>query len=69
LLNTGCVPSKTLIRWRDALPQGRARYGLRDVAGSVDFAAVMQRVRDAIATIAPNLSRLSGIRRWVTASA
>ena len=55
-LNTGCVPSKTLIRsakiahyMKDA-----QRYGLRDVTGSVDFAAVMQRVRDAIATIAPN---------------
>ncbi len=55
-LNTGCVPSKTLIRsakiahyMRDA-----QRYGLRDVTGTVDFGAVMQRVRDAIATIAPN---------------
>ena len=55
-LNTGCVPSKTLIRsakiahyMKDA-----QRYGLRDVTGTVDFGAVMQRVRDAIATIAPN---------------
>jgi pyruvate/2-oxoglutarate dehydrogenase complex dihydrolipoamide dehydrogenase (E3) component len=55
-LNTGCVPSKTLIRSAKIahyLADGR-RYGLRDVSGSVDFAAVMQRVRDAIATIAPN---------------
>jgi pyruvate/2-oxoglutarate dehydrogenase complex dihydrolipoamide dehydrogenase (E3) component len=55
-LNTGCVPSKTLIRsakiahyLRDA-----ERYGLRNVTGEVDFAAVMRRVRDAVATIAPN---------------
>ena len=55
-LNTGCVPSKTLIRsakiahyMKDA-----QRYGLRNVTGEVDFGAVMQRVRDAIATIAPN---------------
>jgi pyruvate/2-oxoglutarate dehydrogenase complex dihydrolipoamide dehydrogenase (E3) component len=55
-LNTGCVPSKTLIRSAKIAHylKDAKRYGLRDVAGSVDFAAVMQRVRDAIATIAPN---------------
>ncbi len=55
-LNTGCVPSKTLIRSAKIAHylKDAHRYGLRDVSGSVDFAAVMQRVRDAIATIAPN---------------
>ena len=55
-LNTGCVPSKTLIRSAKIAHylKDAHRYGLRDVGGSVDFPAVMQRVRDAIATIAPN---------------
>jgi pyruvate/2-oxoglutarate dehydrogenase complex dihydrolipoamide dehydrogenase (E3) component len=55
-LNTGCVPSKTLIRSAKIAHylEDAHRYGLRDVAGTVDFAAVMQRIRDAIATIAPN---------------
>jgi dihydrolipoamide dehydrogenase len=55
-LNTGCVPSKTLIRSAKVAHYLRDadRYGLRDVRFEVDFAAVMQRVRDAIATIAPN---------------
>ena len=55
-LNTGCVPSKTLIRSAKIAHYlaDAHRYGLREVSGTVDFAAVMQRVRDAIATIAPN---------------
>ncbi len=54
-LNTGCVPSKTLIASAKAahlLSHGE-RYGLKNVAGEVDFAKVMARVRNAIATIAP----------------
>lgn len=54
-LNTGCVPSKTLIASAKAahvLSHGE-RYGLRNVVGEVDFAKVMARVRNAIATIAP----------------
>ncbi len=55
-LNTGCIPSKTLIRSAKIAHylKDAHRYGLRDVSGHVDFPAVMQRVRDAIATIAPN---------------
>jgi dihydrolipoamide dehydrogenase len=55
-LNTGCVPSKTLIRSAKIAHylHDAQRYGLRNVTGEVDFPAVMQRVRDAIATIAPN---------------
>lgn len=54
-LNTGCVPSKTLIASAKVahMLQDADRYGLRDVAGAVDFPAVMRRVRDAVATIAP----------------
>jgi pyruvate/2-oxoglutarate dehydrogenase complex dihydrolipoamide dehydrogenase (E3) component len=54
-LNTGCVPSKTLIRCaRAAQDMRRAdRYGLRAVEPEVDFSAVMERVRDAVRTIEP----------------
>ena len=54
-LNTGCVPSKTLIRsaavahaMRDA-----ERFGIAPVAPQVDFPRVMARVREAIASIEP----------------
>ncbi len=54
-LNTGCVPSKALIRSaRLAHDIRHAReFGLAAVAPKVDFKAVMARVRDVIATIAP----------------
>ena len=54
-LNTGCVPSKTLIRSaKIAHYQGTgSSYGLSDFLPQVDFPAVMQRVQDVIATIAP----------------
>ncbi len=54
-LNTGCVPSKTLIASAKAahLLRRGADFGLKDISGRVDFAAVMARVRSAIATIAP----------------
>lgn len=54
-LNTGCVPSKTLIASaRVAHTMRHAdRFGIGSVTPEVDFAAVMDRVRDAIATIAP----------------
>ena len=42
-LNTGCVPSKTLIASANAAHALRdgERYGLKDVTGFVDFDAVM----------------------------
>jgi pyruvate/2-oxoglutarate dehydrogenase complex dihydrolipoamide dehydrogenase (E3) component len=54
-LNTGCVPSKTLIRSARVAHTLRTAgdYGLRSVVPEVDFARVMARVRDAVATIAP----------------
>jgi len=54
-LNTGCVPSKTLIASAKAahLLRHGDRYGLRNVTGEVDFAVVMDRVHAAIAKIAP----------------
>ncbi len=55
-LNTGCVPSKAIIRssrinhYLHRAPD----YGLRNVSGEVDFPAVMQRVQDIIKTIEPH---------------
>src|SRR4030095_44360 len=55
-LNTGCVPSKTLIRSAKAAHAVRTahRYGIHAIAPVVDFRSVMERVRRAIATIEPN---------------
>ena len=64
-LNTGCVPSKALIKSARLMSQiGRAQdYGLKDAAASVDFAAVMERVRRVIAEIAPHdsVERYAGL--------
>lgn len=55
-LNTGCVPSKALLRSARAAHDMRHadRYGLTPVEPSFDFQTVMARVRDIIATIAPH---------------
>lgn len=55
-LNTGCVPSKTLIRSATLAHQMRhaGRWGLTDTPPAVPFRAVMARVRAAIARIAPH---------------
>ena len=54
-LNTGCVPSKTLIASANVAQQMRtaARFGIASVTPAVDFGAVMDRVREVIARIAP----------------
>ena len=55
-LNTGCVPSKALLasaRAAHALRHAEA-FGLRDVRGTVDFAAVMERVQRVVSAIAPH---------------
>ncbi len=58
-LNTGCVPSKALIRSaRAAYETGRAdEFGLRCDGVEVDFTAVMDRVQRTIKQIAPHDSR------------
>ena len=55
-LNTGCVPSKALIRSARAAMQLRqsSDYGLQAENVTVDFKAVMQRVQGVIASIAPH---------------
>lgn len=55
-LNTGCVPSKSLIRSGRIMSYiRRAReFGIEDARGTVNFAAVMQRVQDVIAAIEPH---------------
>ena len=56
-LNVGCVPSKALIRCARAAAAVRdaSQFGVRVPPGaSVDFSAVMQRMRRLRATLAPN---------------
>lgn len=55
-LNTGCVPSKTLIRSAGVshLMRRAADFGLEPVEPRVDFGAVMARVRQVIARIEPH---------------
>ncbi|MBL4821635.1 MAG: FAD-dependent oxidoreductase [Gammaproteobacteria bacterium] len=55
-LNTGCVPSKALIRSgrvASYLKQG-AQYGLDNVSGEVNFRKVMERVQGVIKKIEPH---------------
>ena len=64
-LNTGCVPSKSLIRSARAAHEIRHadRFGLAAQAPEVDFPAVMRRIRDIIAEIAPadSVERYTGL--------
>jgi pyruvate/2-oxoglutarate dehydrogenase complex dihydrolipoamide dehydrogenase (E3) component len=54
-LNTGCVPSKTLLRSAKIAHYQRtgSAYGLTDLVPGVNFPAVMKRVHEVIDTIAP----------------
>ncbi|HSN31064.1 MAG TPA: FAD-dependent oxidoreductase, partial [Ideonella sp.] len=55
-LNTGCVPSKALIRAARAVREVReaARFGVAAGEAKVDFAAVMERVRQVVREIEPH---------------
>lgn len=55
-LNTGCVPSKTLIAAGKAAAAGRhgAKFGIRHAAPQIDFAAVNAQIHEVIAAIAPH---------------
>jgi len=64
-LNTGCVPSKALIRSAKLLYQvNRAKdFGIKTAAAEFDFADVMERVQAIIKTVAPHdsVQRYSGL--------
>lgn len=64
-LNYGCVPSKALIRSAKAAKQlrGAEAFGLRGAQGTVDFAAVMQRIHRVIRDIEPHdsVERYTGL--------
>jgi uncharacterized membrane protein YdjX (TVP38/TMEM64 family) len=55
-LNTGCVPSKALIRTARLLAEAREapRFGLTRVTAEFDFAEVMERVQRVITAIEPH---------------
>ncbi|HEX2565707.1 MAG TPA: FAD-dependent oxidoreductase [Burkholderiales bacterium] len=55
-LNTGCVPSKALLKSARVLAQMRraAEFGLKSAHAEVDFAQVMERVQRVVAAVAPH---------------
>ncbi len=64
-LNTGCVPSKALIKTARVLTQIRRAkdYGLRSATAEFDFAEVMERVQRVVRTIEPHdsVERFTGL--------
>ncbi|MGQ0547612.1 MAG: FAD-dependent oxidoreductase [Betaproteobacteria bacterium] len=64
-LNTGCVPSKALIKTARVLTQVRnARaYGLKSASAEVDFAQVMERVQRIVKEVEPHdsVERYTGL--------
>jgi pyruvate/2-oxoglutarate dehydrogenase complex dihydrolipoamide dehydrogenase (E3) component len=64
-LNTGCVPSKALIKSAKIAHavSDAARFGIKASAPEVDFPAVMRRVRDVITAIEPHdsVERFTGL--------
>jgi len=64
-LNTGCVPSKALIRSGKLLSHIRRaqEFGLQDASARFDFADVMERVQRVVRTVEPHdsVERYSGL--------
>ena len=64
-LNTGCVPSKALIKTARVLAQMRRskEYGIRSAVAEFDFADVMERVQRVVKTIEPHdsVERFTGM--------
>ena len=50
-INSGCVPSKTLVHTADRIMETRenSRFGIRSEISDVDFSAVMERMRNIVA--------------------
>ena len=64
-LNSGSVPSKALLaaaQYANAL-RSAARFGVKSVRSSIDFAAVNAHIRRAVAAVAPldSLERFTGL--------
>jgi pyruvate/2-oxoglutarate dehydrogenase complex dihydrolipoamide dehydrogenase (E3) component/uncharacterized membrane protein YdjX (TVP38/TMEM64 family) len=55
-LNTGCVPSKALLRTAKLLSQARhaSHYGIRRMSAQFDFGEVMERVQRVVKEIEPH---------------
>jgi len=55
-LNTGCVPSKALIKSAKVMHQinNSQKYGIKSASAEFDFADIMQRVQDVIKKIEPH---------------
>jgi len=64
-LNTGCVPSKALIRSAKLLSHMRrsGEFGIREAKAEFDFADVMERVQRVIRTVEPHdsIERYTGL--------
>jgi len=64
-LNTGCVPSKALIRSARLLAQMRRakEFGIRSASAEFDFADVMERVQRVVRTVEPHdsVERYTGL--------
>jgi pyruvate/2-oxoglutarate dehydrogenase complex dihydrolipoamide dehydrogenase (E3) component/uncharacterized membrane protein YdjX (TVP38/TMEM64 family) len=64
-LNTGCVPSKALIKTAKLLYQAKKSnsYGIKSITTEHDFAQVMERVQRVIQTIEPHdsVERFTGL--------
>jgi len=64
-LNTGCVPSKALIKTARVLSQIRnaSRYGIKSATAEFDFAEVMERVQRVVKAIEPHdsVERYAGL--------
>ena len=64
-LNTGCVPSKALIKTARVLAQIRRAkdYGLKSATVDFDFADIMERVQRIVKTVAPHdsIERYTGL--------
>ena len=64
-LNTGCVPSKALLKTARVLAMMRRAqdYGLRSASAEFDFAEVMQRVQRVVKTVEPHdsVERYTGL--------
>ena len=64
-LNTGCVPSKALLRTARLMADARdaQRYGIARMEAQIDFAQVMERVQAVVAKVQPHdsIERYTGL--------